>query len=366
MPARLTPFPQQMNRNRLNLYQPWCQVIAIALLLASGLTAPLGIAGLPVSAQAQETPIKGTGSNEADTQGANSAGAKAPADQPEPMPSVDAGSAPQRPAISVPPASGPYPAPPGAVVAPLAPAAAAETVEADISTRSVAVTSAFSGTEIVIFGAIDNSRQEDHLNPLYDVVIVVEGTHQPLISRRKSWVGGIWINTKSVRFEDVPSYYTIYSTRPIEEIAPRRTLRDNAIGFDHVVMRPSAELLQEIGVGPNQLAEFKDAVVRLKRKEGLYKEVGDGVEFIGKSLFRSTVQLPANVPVGPLATRIYLFRDGQLLTSSETKVAMRREGLEKLMHGFAFQQPFFYGVFAVFLAVISGLLASAIFSRKAR
>lgn len=359
MPKRPDVFPPQPSPNRQPSSKQLCRGIAIAVLMVLGLAAPLAMSGLTMGAQAQEAATPPAGP-------AEQTEAPRPADEPAAKPSAGAGGEPQRPAINVPPASGPYPALPGSEVTPLAAAAEPETVEADISTRSVAVTSAFSGTEIVIFGAIDNSRQEDHRKPLYDVVIVVEGTHEPLISRRKSWVGGIWINTKSVRFEDVPSYYTIYSTRPIEEIAPRRTLRENAIGFDHVVMRPSAELLEEIGVGPNQLAEFKDAVVRLKRKEGLYKEVGDGVEFIGKSLFRSTVQLPANVPVGPLATRIYLFRDGQLLTSSETKVTMRREGLEKLMHGFAFQQPFLYGVFAVFMAVISGLLASAIFSRKAR
>ncbi len=353
MRTRPTTVPPAWNRRPEGLRKPIGLALAVGLLMPLGLIVPFDLAGRPLSAHAQEA-AQPTGA----TQAPETAGTDKPA--------ADAGAQPQRPAISVPPASGPFPGLPGAEVAPIATAELPETVEADISTRSVAVTSAFSGTEIVIFGAIDNSRQQDHLNPIYDVVILVEGTHEPVISRRKSWVGGIWINTKAVRFEDAPSYYAIYSTRPIDEIAPRRTLRENSIGFDHVVMRPSAEMLEEIGVGPNQLAEFKDAVVRLKHKEGLYKEDGDGVEFIGKSLFRSTVKLPANVPVGPLATRIFLFRDGQLLTNFESKVEMRREGLEKLMHGFAFEQPFLYGLFAVFMAVISGLLASAIFSRKTR
>ncbi|MEQ1611825.1 MAG: TIGR02186 family protein, partial [Hyphomicrobiaceae bacterium] len=116
----------------------------------------------------------------------------------------------------------PAAAPKAAPVAPVQPGAAAvnppapppvielrETVQADVSTRSVAITSSFTGTEIVIFGAVDNSRQTSAESGLYDVVIVLEGTPTRLVSRRKSNVGGIWINTQSVTFEAVPSYYAI-------------------------------------------------------------------------------------------------------------------------------------------------------------
>jgi len=269
------------------------------------------------------------------------------------------------PQIAVPPATSRFTAPGGETVAAATPQATdAETVEADVSTRSVTVTSAFSGTEIVIFGAIANSRQKSKDELSYDVVIVVEGTSVPLVTRRKSRVGPIWINTKGVKFEAIPSYYTISSTRPINEIAPRRTLRDNAIGFEHIVMTPGTDGPSATELGPNQLAEFRAAVIRLKQNDGLYKQDEAGVEFIGGSLFRATVALPANVPVGPLATRVYLFREGRLLADFESKVTMRREGLEKLLHGFAFQQPFLYGLFAVFLACMAGLTASAVLGRK--
>ena len=36
---------------------------------------------------------------------------------------------------------------------------ARESVQADVSARNVAVTSSFNGTEIVIFGAVDNSQR---------------------------------------------------------------------------------------------------------------------------------------------------------------------------------------------------------------
>lgn len=244
---------------------------------------------------------------------------------------------------------------------PQAPAALPqETVEADVSTRSVAVTSSFTGTEIVIFGSVEHSRQPTAEAGLYDIAIVVEGTSTPIVTRKKDQVAGIWINTRSVVFEDVPSYYAITSTRPVEEIADAPLLSANAIGFDGVPMKVSPKQAQ---LSPDELKDFRRAVVRLKQKEKLYQKRDYGVVFIGRSLFRSTISLPANVPVGPLVTRVHLFKDGKLLSKHTSRVTLQREGLERYLHDFAFNYPLFYGLFAVLLAVAAGLIASMLFKR---
>jgi uncharacterized protein (TIGR02186 family) len=154
-----------------------------------------------------------------------------------------------------------------------------ETVQADVSTRSVAITSSFTGTEIVVFGAVDNSRQASAESGLYDVVIVLEGTPTRLVARRKSNVGGIWINTQSITFESIPSYYAIASTRPLDELADPILLRESDIGFEQVRMTPIRGW--ETGLSTADLAEFKSAVIRLKQKEGLYVQEQYGVVFIG-------------------------------------------------------------------------------------
>ena len=63
-----------------------------------------------------------------------------------------------------------------------------ETVEADVSTRSVSITSGFTGTEIIIFGTVENSRQPSAEAGTYDVVVVVEGTPAPVVVRKKDRV----------------------------------------------------------------------------------------------------------------------------------------------------------------------------------
>lgn len=254
----------------------------------------------------------------------------------------------------------PPPLPPAAQLAPVP----VEKIEADISTRSVEVTTGFTGHEILVFGAIDNSQAPEEQTAFYDVVVVVEGTPFPVVVRRKSDVAGVWINMSSVTFASVPSYYAIASTRPIEEIAGPQVLERHAIGFAHIKMTLAPGYRWSFK--DYELAAFKAAVIRLKQKDGLYVvENKDGVTFIGRSLFRSTIALPANVPVGPLVARTYLFRNGEVLSAHIARVTLQRAGVERVVHNFAIRDPFSYGIIAVMLAVLSGLLASAFFRREA-
>jgi uncharacterized protein (TIGR02186 family) len=237
-----------------------------------------------------------------------------------------------------------------------------ETVEADVSTRTIAITSAFTGTEIVVFGSVLNSRQPSAEAGTYDVIVVLEGMPTPLLARRKSNVAGLWVNTETVAYESAPSYYAIASTRPIEDIAEAPLLERHAIGLDSARLAPAAKSVLEIE--PAELKAYKDAVIRLKQKEGVYIKADYAVIFIGKSLFRAAISLPANVPVGPLTARVYLFREGDLLSSFQSKVRLEREGLELWLYRFAMKQPALYGLVAVLVAVVAGLLASAAFRRR--
>ena len=45
-------------------------------------------------------------------------------------------------------------------------------------------------------------------------------------------------------------------------------------------------------------------------------------------------------------------------------MTLERAGIERVLHTFAFRYPFSYGMFAVILAVLAGLLASAYFRRE--
>ena len=240
---------------------------------------------------------------------------------------------------------------------------AKESVQADVSARNVPVTSSFHGTEIVIFGAVDNSQQPSAESGYYDVLIVVEGVPGRIVVRRKNNVAGLWLNTSSATFDVVPSYYAIASTRPIDEITTEEFRATHGVGFQHLRFMPAFGQPQALST--EDLREFKQAIIRLKRKQGLYIQDNFRVAFIGKSLFRATIELPANVTVGPFDTRVYLFHDEKLLSQYSVRLNLEREGLERYLHRFAFGSPTLYGLVTVVLAIAAGLVASTVFGRTA-
>lgn len=233
-----------------------------------------------------------------------------------------------------------------------------EVVEADVSSRAIAVTSDFTGKEIIVFGSIHNSRQETADSNYYDVVVVVEGAPMPLVLRRKSNVAGLWMNTSSVNFDRVPSFYALSSTRPLDKVAAPEVFEDQGIGFGHIRITPRHN------VEETKLKAYREALIRLKKKERVYVQDQSGVTFIGRSLFRSSVMLPANIPVGLLQARVYLFHQGDLLSSFVAELQLEREGVERWLHDLAHKNSFLYGLLAIFTAVAAGLAASEVTRRR--
>jgi uncharacterized protein (TIGR02186 family) len=240
---------------------------------------------------------------------------------------------------------------------------AKESVEADVSARNVAVRADFNGVEIVVFGAVDNSQQPSPESGYYDVIIVVEGVPARVIVRRKDDVAGLWVNTTSVTFDNVPSFYAIASTRPLEEVAPDEFRTLYRIGQNHLRLLPA--FAQAHALSNQNLEEFRQAISRLKQRAGLYIQAPFAVQFTGSSLFSAHIVLPANITVGPFDTRVYLLHDQKLLSEYSVRLHLEREGLERYLHAFAFGYPLLYGLATNALAVACGLIASRWFTRTA-
>ncbi len=238
-----------------------------------------------------------------------------------------------------------------------------EGLEIDVSVRAVPVTSSFDGTELTVFGSVVGSRQPSAESGYYDVVVAVEGAPTKLIVRRKTQTIGIWINTSSIRYDDVPSFYALSSTRPIEEIAGPGARRELLLGLEHLAFSPAPG--EAARFSSDDLLAFRSAVTRLKQREALYRIDDYGVVFTGRSLFRCGLDLPQNVPLGPLTVRVHLFRDGELLATRTVTVRLERQGVQRHVHDLALRRPFIYGCAAVVFAALAGLAASHIFRRFA-
>ncbi|MGB5092492.1 MAG: TIGR02186 family protein [Parvibaculum sp.] len=243
--------------------------------------------------------------------------------------------------------------------------ARADQLVSDLSEHQIAIRSNFTGTQILLFGAVEaNTPGERALDR--DIIVVVTGPSHGMRVRRKEPVAGIWVNHDSVTFPNVPGYYAIAATRPLEVTLTPEVLAKQKIGLDNVdVGVPSASSMdgQQKILTPEEEQIFWKALLRNKAREGLYLNDPGGVTFLGQTLFRATVEIPANVPVGLYTAKVYLVRGGEVIDTISSPLYIDKRGLERLLYRLAHTSPLLYGLFAVLAAGLAGWLASAIMRR---
>ena len=232
-----------------------------------------------------------------------------------------------------------------------------EVVQSDISMREISIQSNFTGVEIVLFGSIDFSKAPAPDEKPYDVIMVVRGPDRPLVIRRKERIAGLWMNGDSKTFSAVPDFYAVLASRPFRAIASEEMLKPLGIGFANLDYGKTVE-------GDNTDDEFRANLIRLQQEHRLFQESDDAIGFIGRSLFRGSVDLPVNVPIGRYTTQVFLFRDGKLLSQSQSSLQVHKVGLERVVYMLAYRYPLTYGLLAVLIAISAGLLAWTAFRRE--
>lgn len=237
-------------------------------------------------------------------------------------------------------------------------------LETDVSMRSIPVDVRFSGARIVMFGSASRQGAAPvNAGPL-DIVAVVQGARVPMRVHRKSNVWGVWVNTRSVAFEQAPRYYAVASTRPLEAIAATPILAATGIGFEQLPI--STTWGEAIGVLPSLIDEFRAAAIETGIRKKHYVRQDGGIEFVGTSLFRGQIDLPANIPIGQLDVSVFLFRNGQVVARHDSAVTLAREGFEHVVYEFAHNYSLLYGVFTVALACCVGLASSFLVGLRRR
>ncbi|WP_208350476.1 TIGR02186 family protein [Pseudaestuariivita rosea] len=230
--------------------------------------------------------------------------------------------------------------------------AIAQDIVGGLSQKRVAITARFEGSEILIFGAVKrDAPTEDNV----EVIITVAGPSEPITVRRKSREFGIWINTAAVEVDAAPSFYSIATTAPLGEILT------NTEDLRHKISIPRA--IRSVGA-PQTIADantFTDALVRIRKQEDLYQLNEGSVSLADQTLFQTFITLPANLVEGSYETRIFLTRDGEVISTYTTAIDVQKVGLERWLYTLAHDQPLIYGFLSLFIAIAAGWGAAATF-----
>ncbi len=222
------------------------------------------------------------------------------------------------------------------------------TLVADLSESLIAITTGFSGTDVLLFGTT---------NGIGDVVVVVRGPVDLVTVRRKERVAGIWINTSSLIFDGVPGYYRLAASREVNTLLDDEIRNTFQIGVENIATAPLDTLT------PEEEKQFFDALIRNKKREGLYGSESGVVSFLGKRLFRTRISLPANVPTGQYTVEVFLVVDGKVVNRTTTPLQVLKSGFEEQVYTFAHERSALYGLIAIAIALVAGWFAGFVFRK---
>ena len=107
---------------------------------------------------------------------------------------------------------------------------------------------------------------------------------------------------------------------------------------------------------------FTDALIRIRSKSGLYQTLEGAIDLREQTLFSAAITLPANLTEGDYTTRIFLTRDGEVVTQYDTVITVNKVGLERFLYTLSREQPLIYGLLSLAIAILAGWGASAAFT----
>ena len=227
----------------------------------------------------------------------------------------------------------------------------------DVSARTIEIRYSFTGAQLLLFGAIlypGGRAPSDSA----DVVVVVKGPVEPIVIREKQRIAGIWMNADSSRFQSAPSFYAVASSRPIAELVDERTAAVYELGVQNLQLSPGS------GALPEKARRFEAGLLDLRQREGLYSQNPSGVEISEGVLYRASIAIPSQVPVGTYTAETFLIDNGRVLAAATRDIAIGKTGFERFVALAARRHALLYGLVSVLLSLFLGWAAATAFKRR--
>jgi uncharacterized protein (TIGR02186 family) len=218
-----------------------------------------------------------------------------------------------------------------------------DAVVADLSSHLIAITSGFTGTSVVLFGATDGPG---------DIIAVVRGPEREMTVWRKGKIAGVWVNAEAMTFSNVPSFYAVAASRPLDEVLSPASAALYRIGTANLKLEGTAP------APPERVQRFAKALVGEQQRAGLVGAETGKIAFLGERLFRASLAFPANVPTGSYLVEVFLAKDRDVVGGQTTPLRVEKVGIDAEVSDFARREAAAYGAIAVLTAVVAGWLAS--------
>jgi len=192
-------------------------------------------------------------------------------------------------------------------------------------------------------------------------IICSGGQGEVSLTTKGKALGLFWLNTGEVTLAHVPALYQVNTERSLCELARPAVRQELGVGYDAIEANVTSDR------DADEERRIFDELVKLKEREGLYAEREDSVQHAdlggGLSRVSTTCWLPARTPFGSYQVDLYGFNDGDGTRLGSAQVAIRPVGLVAFTSVLAARHGLLYGILAVGVAIVMGLLTGVVFGR---
>ncbi|MEO0464151.1 MAG: TIGR02186 family protein [Pseudomonadota bacterium] len=224
----------------------------------------------------------------------------------------------------------------------------------EVSQSRIEVRQGFTGANLLLYGAVIAPPAE---KTEYDIVVVLKGPAEPIRLREKDRIAGIWMNAGSSDFRSVPSFFAVASSKPVEQLVDERTAAIFELGTRFIQLSPAGT------IEPEEQVRFATGLVEMRQRAGLYAEDPAGVRISEGVLYQARINLPSNVTTGPYTAETFAIAQGRVVASATARIEVVKAGLEGRVVQYSQKYALFYGLFAIALSIIMGLVAGRFFAR---
>ena len=216
----------------------------------------------------------------------------------------------------------------------------AQDIVLGMSKNEIGITAFFNGSEILIFGALKHETAASSAGDL-DVVVTIASPRDPVTVRRKDKRLGIWVNVEAFDVDLAPSFYAVATTGPFDQVVSEASDLWHQISV--------RQLIRAVTVPPstNNKDQFTEALVRVREEQGLYQMLPGSVQLQEQTLFSTSVSLPSNLVEGAYLARIFLMRDGEVVSQYQTSIDVQKVGIERWLYNLAHERPVVYGLLSL-------------------
>ena len=233
------------------------------------------------------------------------------------------------------------------------PLSAQEEVVLGMSQDNVRITADFDGSDLLIFGAV--KRESPIIDPELEVIVTLAGPETPVTLHLKARRAGIWVHAETVRIAAAPSFYAVSSTGPLNQILRRTEDLRHSITIPRAIRSVGAASMTE------NPSDYVDALIRIRTGEQVYQDLESNVQLDQQTLFRTRIALPSNLTEGSYDTRVFLLREGHVVSRFDTTIEVRKVGLERWLYTMSQENPPIYGILSLSIAILAGWAASTLF-----